>query len=100
MTADLNLKNSGVQSSFGKKNKTPQENAACFLVNIMQYISAPDQGKLEKKFLKYLARIRDLVFSETNEVCHGAQLGCQVYPRQKQKHDHFYVQRHKEPSRI
>jgi len=43
---DVDLKQHGVLSFFGKKKKSPKENATCFLVNLIQYISDPSSKKV------------------------------------------------------
>ena len=43
---DIDLRKLGEASSFGKKNKTPKENAACFLVNTLEFIKDPKSSKV------------------------------------------------------
>jgi hypothetical protein len=63
----INLGNAGIKKPFGKKNKTPSENAACFFINLLEFIEHPEQRKGEKQLKKYIERLYSMVMVQQNE---------------------------------
>jgi len=63
----IDWEGSGIKKLRGRKNKTPRENAACFCLNLFNFIDNPTHRKNCKQLEKYLSRVHAMVMSETDE---------------------------------
>lgn len=54
-----------MKAPFGKRKKTPGDNADCFLKSVEETLKSHEEGKsnkkIEKKSVKYITRMKEIV---------------------------------------